>query len=356
MKRARITGDSLPTATISIAPDSVATESARIAPVADVQTADAFPHTTASPAIAARSDVFASPIRLTDTCSGSGAEFAVGSGRSDPFAVQGTADSLHTPAAVVPVAYRDVAAERIFGSTSISVPSQYQSMTTTPSLTDNPVFQSFVLLLAAIYAILLSHNLGDVRQLLGRISRDTATGQRLFEDPGRSGFSRFLNVTTTIGMLFMGVMTVKYGDTLMPRRLMELIPHGAVLILSLLATAACTLLILFQSAAVHLAGAVTLSQGLVAQLQLLKRTYFSLAVVIASPALLLFALCPRGTGGIWFCIIAIELTVTAILYLKESLNLFLSKKISILHWFLYLCTVEIFPISLLCLLAARRHM
>lgn len=270
-----------------------------------------------------------------------------------PLGFYGTADSLRSPAEALSADLRDVAPERIFGPASVCVPPDPLPRATAPSLTDNPVFQSFVLLLAASYAMLLYRNLGDVSQLLGRISRDTATGQRLFEDPGRSGFSRFLNATTTIGMLFMGVVVVKYGDTLMPRRLLEIIPHGAVLILSLLATAVCSLLALYQTTAVHLAGTVTLSQELVRQLQLLKRTYFSLAVVIASPALLLFALCPRGVGGIWFCVIAIELAVTAILYLKESLHLFISKKISILHWFLYLCIVEIFPITLLCLLAAR---
>ena len=74
---------------------------------------------------------------------------------------------------------------------------------------------------------------------------------------------------------------------------------------------------------------------------------------VALSALLLFALCPRGTGDVWFCIIVIELLATVFLYLRETLNLFLSKKISILHWILYLCTVEIFPISLIGLLAAR---
>ena len=59
------------------------------------------------------------------------------------------------------------------------------------------------------------------------------------------------------------------------------------------------------------------------------------------------------TGDVWFCIIVIELLATVFLYLRETLNLFLSKKISILHWILYLCTVEIFPISLIGLLAAR---
>ena len=251
-----------------------------------------------------------------------------------------------------PSVWRDTTAAALFGEASVTV--QPPQMQTAPpaSLTENAAFQSFVLLLAAIYAMLLYRNLGDVRTLLDRISRDTATGQRLSEEPGGSGFSRFLNIATTIGMLFMGVMAVKYGDSLMPSQL-ETLSHGAVLALSLLATAACYGVVLYQMTVVRLTGAVTLSQPFISQLVLLKRTYFSLGVIVTSPALLLFALCPRGTGNVWFCIIIIELAVTAGLYLRETLNLFIAKKISILHWFLYLCMVQILPISLLWLLTAR---
>ena len=164
---------------------------------------------------------------------------------------------------------------------------------------------------------------------------------------------RFLNTTTAIGILFVGILAVKYGDSLMPVALLDLLSHGAVLGLSLLATAACLGVMLYQRIALRLAGAVTLAEPFTAQLQLLRRIYFSLAVVVISPALLLFALCPRGTGNGWFLLIVIELAITVILYLREALNLFLSKKISILHWFLYLCAVEVFPISFLWLVATR---
>ena len=249
--------------------------------------------------------------------------------------------------------WRDTTSATLFGETSVTVRPLRMQSAEPISLTENAVFQSFVLLLAATYAMLLYRNLGDVRTLLDRISRDTATGQRLSEDPGGSGFSRFLNIATTIGMLFMGVMVVKYGDSLMPSRRGESRSHGAVLALSLLATAACCGVVAYQMAVVRLAGAVTISQPFISQLVLLKRTYFALGVIVTSPVLLLFALCPRGTGNVWFCIIIIELAITAGLYLRETLNLFITKKISILHWFLYLCTVEIFPISLLWLLSVR---
>ena len=257
--------------------------------------------------------------------------------------LRGTADTL----------WRDAPAEAVFGPASTLVPARILPAAPAPSLTENPVFQGFVLLLAATYAILLYRNLGDIRLLLTRVSHDTATGKRLMEDPGGSGFSHFLNTATAIGVLFVGVMTVKYGDSLIPDSLIETIPQGAVLALSLLATFACLCVGLFQRGVVRLAGAVTLSQPFVSQLILLKRTYFTLGVIVTIPALLLFALCPRGTGDVWFCIIVIELLATVFLYLRETLNLFLSKKISILHWILYLCIVEIFPISLLGLLVAR---
>ncbi len=263
----------------------------------------------------------------------------------------GTANSPHPE--TEPVLWRDTTAQGVFGRESTLLTAHGFTPSQPDSLTGNAVFQSFVLLLAATYALLLYRNLGDVTTLLGRISRETASGKRLSEDPGGSGFLRFLNIATTIGMLFMGVAAVKYGDSMMPPQLVEMLPHGAVLAMSLLATTACAAVAGFQLATVRLAGAVTLSQGFISQLILLKRTYFSLAVIVTSPALLLFALCPPGKGGVWFFVVAAELAITAILYLKEALNLFLSKKISILHWFLYLCTVEVFPISLLWLLAVR---
>ena len=112
--------------------------------------------------------------------------------------LRGTADTL----------WRDAPADKVFGPASTLVPARILPAAPAPSLTENPVFQGFVLLLAATYAILLYRNLGDIRLLLTRVSHDTATGKRLMEDPGGSGFSHFLNPATAIGVLFVGVMTV----------------------------------------------------------------------------------------------------------------------------------------------------
>lgn len=274
--------------------------------------------------------------------------------RSDalPFAVYGTADTLQPPFPLV-VKPRAASAETVFGGQSVLVPPPSQLSVGPRSLTRNAVFQGFVLLLAATYALLLYHHLSDVRTLLGRISRDTAAGKRLFDDPGGNGFTRFMYTATAIGFLFMGVITVKYGDVLVPGARLATLPQGAVLGLSLSAALLCTAIVLAQAALLRLTGIITLTRPFIAQLQTLRQTYFSLAVIGISPVLLLFALCPHGEGGVWFLLIVIELTITVFLYLREALNLFISKKVSILHWFLYLCCVELFPISLVWLIAAR---
>ncbi len=274
---------------------------------------------------------------------------------ADSLAAESLFTDFGLPAALPaePSPWRDTTVRAVFGAESAIVIPGRLSVSQTASLTDNPVFQGFVLLLAATYAMLLYRNLADVGVLLDRVSRDRASAKRLSEESGASGFSRFLHIATAIGMLFMGVMVVKYGDSLLPRTLSDALSHGAVVALSLSVTLVCVAVAAFQTGALRSAGALVLAQPFVSQLLLLKRTYFSLAVIVTSPALLLFALCPRGTGDVWFCIIVVELLVTAVLYLRETLNLFLAKKVSILHWFLYLCTVEIFPISLLWLLVAR---
>lgn len=265
----------------------------------------------------------------------------------------GPADSLCRDSVCAPQPYRDVTAQEIFGARSMTVSVERLPVAPAETLTDNAVFQCFVLLLAFTYALLLHRHLADARLLLGRISRDAASGKRLSEEQGGSGFTRFLNITASVGMLFLGVVAVKYGDSLASLRMLDSLSHAAVVAMSLLATAACTAIVGYQTALLRAAGAVTLSQPLVARILLLRRTYFALAVVVVSPALLLFALCPRGTGGVWFIVVAAALITIALLYLWETVNLFISKKISILHWFLYLCTIEIFPISLLWLLATR---
>ena len=123
--------------------------------------------------------------------------------------------------------------------------------------------------------------------------------------------------------------------------------------MSLLATLACTAIVACQAALVRIAGAVTVSQPFVSQLMLLRRTYFALAVIVNfTRAAALRALSPRYGQRVvlrhYHRIshdgFLVPQRVAESVYFQKNFNL---------HWFLHLCTVEIFPVSLLWLSLVR---
>ncbi len=103
---------------------------------------------------------------------------------------------------------------------------------------------------------------------------------------------------------------------------------------------------LAQIGLLRVAGAVTLSQPVTSQLITLKINYFALGTFVLSVPILLFLLTPRDTALTAVYAIAIGGAILGAMFVRETLMLFVSRKIPILHWFLYLCTVEIFPVSL----------
>lgn len=266
------------------------------------------------------------------------------------FAGFGAADTLPAPAPL----FRPATPKEVFGPATIAVvpvPSFHSELPR--PLTGNSVYEGLVLLLAAAYAILFYRHISDIRLLFSRISHDRASGERLAEEPGSTSLSRFLKVSNIIGLLFIGIAAAKYAEALADPGLLPELPFEAAAGVPLLFALVWVLVALFQSLVLRSVGIVTLSQRFINRVWLLKRSYFALAAIVATPPLLLFALCPPYSGRGWFLVILGELAVTALLYLRESLHLFLSKKIPFLHWFLYLCAVEIFPFSLLILIAAR---
>ncbi len=273
-----------------------------------------------------------------------------------PLRVRCTRDSLWQleHPRIVPPAYRDTTARAVYGERSTLVRT-YDDLPNDRPLTNDALFQGFVLLLGTTYILLIYNNIADVRTLLNRVFRDRASNseERRFDDPSSGRYVRFMHTMAVIGMLFIGVSVVKYGQSLIGLLPFDSAPVVAVLASGLTVSALFLLVAGYQWALLRAVGALTLTQPLIAQLRQLRTLYFAAVTVLAAPTLLLLALCPPHTGRLWFALIVIELSLTLFLYIKETLLLFLSKKVSILHWILYLCSVELFPVSLLWLLAVR---
>lgn len=152
--------------------------------------------------------------------------------------------------------------------------------------------------------------------------------------------------------LFVCTAAVRLTDTLAPSAA-DSLPAAARMLAVPVVAGLYYLTVAYQSGLLALTGTVTVSRPLTSALGRTKTVYFRLATVVLTPVLLLWALCPTGEGRAFAAAIALLGLFIALAFLRETFLLFISKKLSIYHWILYLCTVEAFPVSFVWLLAAR---
>lgn len=250
--------------------------------------------------------------------------------------------------------YRTVGAREFFGQQSL-LAAPRPAAPQQPRLTDELPFQGLVLLLTLLFGLLLYRNPGDMRALVGRVAFERRDSERTSDESGNAGFTRFLNVALALGFLLAGVTAVRLCDR--PDIAQELLLMGDGSTLSLLLALGVGLLFLlvylYGILLLRAVGGVTLTSGFTTQLIRIKRGYAALGTIILAPVILLFALSPLGSDTIWAGLLTAGWLITFLLYLRETFALFISKKVSILHWILYLCAVEIFPVTLLWLLVVR---
>lgn len=248
-----------------------------------------------------------------------------------------TADTLAAAEPFDPV----LTAEQAFGAASELVAGTVAGTPFTEALTDHPLFQGIVLLLAVAYMLMICAHFHDIVGLFSRHHSDYVR-----EGGGAIGTDGSAQTAAVIGLLMTAVLAVRFAEG---------VPGAGYGTMGLLMTALLAVfgILFFQCGALHLIGRITLSTDLTQALVHFKVLFFGLITVAAMPTALLLALCPPGEGRFWLYATLLLAGTVAILFLKESFTLFLAKKVSILHWILYLCAVECFPISLVWLLATR---
>lgn len=248
--------------------------------------------------------------------------------------------------------YRDASARELYGSEAILVRPQ-QPAASEPLPTDNALFQGFLLLVGVAFVLLVYHNIADVRTLLNHTFRDPASDKRSFQEPSGSRYTRLLRTTTAIGFLFIGILAVRCSQPYAGLLPAAHFSFAATLLLCIAVALAGGVVAGVQALVLRAVGAITLTQSMLTQLRQLRMRYFAAAVVLVAAPVMLYVLTPAEEGFLWFVLMIIGLVVTLFLYLRETLTLFLAKKVSFVHWFLYLCCVELFPVSLLWQLAVR---
>jgi len=242
----------------------------------------------------------------------------------------------------------------LFGPDSYLVEQIAQAPDASAALTQDPIFQGTILLIAAALALLLHSNASDARFLLGNLSPKRTTQQRAFENRGVI-YNHFLNLTGALGYLFIGVLTVKLCDRFAPQTALASWSDYPAEVLFIGATAVAALLGAFQRTVLRIAGEVTLNRSFVSSILYVKQIYFALTVLTVSPLILLCALSAKGSESVLLSLIALVAAMIILLFLKEIRTLFVGKNLSNLHWILYLCTVEIVPISFVVLFLLKHN-
>ncbi len=103
----------------------------------------------------------------------------------------------------------------------------------------------------------------------------------------------------------------------------------------------------FQLLIIYSAGQLTSQSDFFGVLAKLKSGCYSVGGMTTIPSVLCYSLCEGGLQDVFMYIVGFQLLVVACIFFYKTFVLFLSKKVSVLHTILYLCAVEIFPITLI---------
>ena len=210
------------------------------------------------------------------------------------------------------------------------------------------------LLVAAVvflYIFCLYRYFDDVEALFKSVfHRSVTLSERMLERRRSDIFYGFLGKLFLIGTCAVGAIVSLWAGG-MPA-VTEVSPYAHA-VLPFAAMAAFVAVVAVQYAMLAVAGGVTRSWPTVATLLRIRLVYFVLSTVMVMPAVLMWQVDGGVAGNVWLHVAGVAGALAMALYVRESVTLFISKKISILHWFLYLCTVEIMPFTLLWQIIAR---
>lgn len=202
-----------------------------------------------------------------------------------------------------------------------------------------------------LYFFCLYRYFDDVRALFGSVfRRSVAPSERMLERRRSEIFYGFLGKLFLIGTCTLGAIASLWADRTVA---WEAVGPYARVALPFAAMAAFVAVVAVQYAMLAVAGGITRSWSMMAVLLRIRLIYFVLATVIVLPPVLMWQM-NGGTGGeVWLRVACLAAAVAVVMYVRESVTLFNSKKISILHWILYLCIVEIMPFTLLWQIVVR---
>lgn len=245
-----------------------------------------------------------------------------------------------------------ISAADVFGAQSVLAPQNIASHWGNNNfLCDSAIYQIIVLCCFLGYCFLAYYFRGYIGDLI------SAVRSKLFEDKLLNEqsytFTLFMNCVMVLGLICFGVVTIKYVDILVGSQVAYALPAWGVHLLAPIVSVAVTLIAIYQRIVVVGVGKLTFTGQFTDRLLYLKKLLFSIYIIISLPIVMLLALNNSPMQNV-FSYLFLGTTIILIIFaLYKTYALFIEQNVSILHWFLYLCSVEIFPISLFVLIVLK---
>ncbi|MBQ7855864.1 MAG: DUF4271 domain-containing protein [Alistipes sp.] len=241
--------------------------------------------------------------------------------------------------------YNSVSAAEIFGSRSVPAVEEL-----TPEAYERAIlggwYQGIALCVAVIFLICTAKYVRFMASyLLSAAGVKLSSRAVVHINPGEQ--TNIEIIMMVAAALFLPLAVVR-GATLYMPELFEGIEAGsAVWSIGGRVLLALVLIFLGEALALFLIGFVSEKGRFCKRLMHKKLMHTSVGMAAILPFGLVFLLSPDTLAHTASLIVAIECLILLIIFVKETFLLFVSEKISILHWILYLCALEIFPASLM---------
>lgn len=249
-----------------------------------------------------------------------------------------------TPAFVDTMALED---STMFGSKTELVTQSIDAPTQTPLvnavLTDNTVYQvSLIMLFILFFAN--TYRYSELLGLLLKVITRKSFLERLYSERSNL-FKQYMRNTTIIGGVLIALLAVRVFQGYFIEQSLEFLEDAQMLTLA--AMAIVILISLYRFIITRILAIISNQVDFFKKHNYISNIYWVVGTNLIAPLFIFGANYHNLTGEIILEIILLFSVFTLILYLYNSFLFFIKQKVSNLQWILYLCAVDIFPVSLI---------
>ena len=245
--------------------------------------------------------------------------------------------------------YREATAEQMFGGAS-SIEYYDSVPPLEPTLIDGWLYQLIVVVGFVAYLYMLLHSWNFIGSIWsGVLFRRSES--RMRDEAGELPLKRFKLSVSLLGLVLLALVVVRIVDSSVPLAVSD---YGGSMdiVMPIYALIAVLLFVVWHYVLHSIVALVTRSttMGEAASISVMN---FVRCIVLLYPLVSVWLIAPADMVPTWSIVLYVVMGLMLLIYLKETFLLFNEKKVSILHWILYLCAAIALPISFLCTIIPR---